>query len=255
MNNLVDKKRVYEEGAVLEHSELLVNAAEKINIEIDKIQIEKFDLYMKLLLEWNQKINLTAIIEEKEIILKHFIDSLTCAKYINLGDKIIDVGAGAGFPGIPIKLVNTSVNSILLMDSLNKRIKFLKEIIDKLKLEGISAVHGRAEDMGNNYEYREKFDVVVARAVSKLSVLVEYCLPFAKIGGRMLSMKGGDVEEEVKQAQKAIRILGGEVVNIEKISLPFSEIRHSIVEIKKVNTTPRGYPRKAGMPDKEPIGG
>lgn len=237
----------------MEHNELLLNAAEELDVKVDEIQIEKFNLYMKLLLEWNQKINLTAITEEKEIIIKHFIDSLTCAKYINSGDKVIDVGTGAGFPGIPIKLVKVNENNVVLMDSLNKRVKFLKEIIEKLRLEGICAVHGRAEDMGNSSEYREMYDVVVARAVANLSVLVEYCLPFVKIGGIMLGMKGGDAAEEVKQAQKAIKFLGGEVVKVEKIKLPFSEITHSIVEIKKVKNTPRDYPRKAGKPEKEPI--
>jgi 16S rRNA (guanine527-N7)-methyltransferase len=239
----------------LEYSDLLIKAAEELNIEIDNIQIERFDLYMKLLLEWNQKVNLTAITEEKEIIIKHFIDSLTCVKYINSGDRVIDVGTGAGFPGIPIKMITANANNVVLMDSLNKRIKFLNEIIEELKLEGISTVHGRAEDMGNSYQHREAYDVVTARAVANLSVLAEYCLPFAKIGGRMLGMKGGDAAEEVQQAHKAIKILGGEVVTVEKIKLPFSDITHSIVEIMKVKNTPKNYPRKAGTPEKEPIDG
>lgn len=220
------------------------------NMNLTEDKIEKFHIYMKLLLEWNEKINLTAITEEDEILTKHFIDSLTISKYIKDTDRIIDIGTGAGFPGIPLKIEREN-NEIVLMDSLNKRIKYLEDVIDKLELKHITAVHGRAEEFGIKEEYREKFDIATARAVANLPVLLEYCLPFVKVGGYFLCMKGPDVEEEVNMAKKALEVLGGK---IEKIEIPFDDIRHSIIVIKKVASTPKKYPRNAGKIKKEAIG-
>ena len=230
--------------------EKLKEISKQINIDLNENQLDKFKKYMNLLLEWNEKINLTAITEESEIITKHFIDSLTISKYIKDTDRIIDIGTGAGFPGVPLKIEKEN-NEIVLMDSLNKRIKYLEDIIEKLQLKRITAVHGRAEDFGIKEEYREKFDIATARAVANLPVLLEYCLPFVKVGGYFLCMKGPDVEEELNAARKALEVLGGK---IEKIEIPFDDIRHSIIVIKKVASTPKKYPRNAGKIKKEAIG-
>lgn len=232
---------------------MLSKSLEELDIKIGIEKINKFESYMNLLLEWNKKINLTAITEKEGIVTKHFADSLTCLKYINKGDKIIDIGTGAGFPGIPIKIINEKLNKVILLDSLNKRINFLNEVIKELNLEEIYTIHGRAEDIGNDFKHREKYDVVISRAVANLAVLAEYCLPFVKKGGVMISMKGGEITEEAKKAEKAINFLGGEIASIEKIKLPFTDIIHSIIKIKKANKTPAGYPRKAGKPEKDPI--
>lgn len=223
-----------------------------INISLNDIQTEQFYLYMKLLLEWNQQINLTAITEENEIIKKHFIDSLTISKYIEKGSKIIDVGSGAGFPGIPLKIIEESYN-ITLLDALNKRLKFLNEVIEKTKLKNIQTIHARAEDIGKNSIYREKFDIATSRAVATLNVLVEYLLPLIKVGGKCICMKGNNAKIEIEEAKKAIELLGGKIEKIEEFSLPDSSIMRSIIVIKKVKNTPNKYPRKAGVPSKEPI--
>ena len=215
-------------------------------------QEQKFYEYMKLLKEWNEKINLTTITEEQDILLKHFIDSLTILKYLNDNDNIIDVGTGAGFPGIPVKIVNEILN-VTLMDSLNKRILFLNDVIEKLKLEGIKTVHARAEELGRNREYREKYDVVTSRAVANLSTLLEYMMPFAKVGGTCICMKGPNIEEELENADLAIKELGGKLEKIENFKLPESDIERNIIIIKKVRNISNKYPRKAGTPAKEPL--
>mgnify|MGYP005783563275 FL=1 len=207
---------------------------------------------MNMLIEWNKKINLTAIIEPKEIILKHFIDSLTILKYVNDNEKMLDVGTGAGFPGIPIKIMNENVE-ITLLDSLNKRINFLNEVINKLKLKNISAIHSRIEDYGKNNKYREKYDIVTSRAVANLATLSEYMLPMLKIKGKSICMKGSDIKEEVKNSKRAIDILGGEIVNIEELVFHKSDNRRNLIIIEKKKNTPLKYPRKAGMPLKKPL--
>lgn len=224
----------------------------KIDINLDNEICNKLYNYMNLLLEWNEKINLTAITDEKEIILKHFIDSFTINKFINSGDKILDIGTGAGFPGLPIKIIRPEVD-VFLMDSLNKRINFLNEVIESLQLKNIEAFHSRAEEMAKNNKFREKFDVVTSRAVAKLNILLEYMLPYTKINGKCLCMKGPNIEEEIKEAEKALKILGGEIEKIEKIILPDSNIERNIIIIRKKSATPLKYPRKAGMPTKEPL--
>lgn len=223
-----------------------------ININISEDEIENFKIYMELLLEWNEKINLTAITDENDILLKHFVDSLTIKKYISENEKIIDIGTGAGFPGIPLAIMN-KYNEITLMDSLNKRIVFLNDVIDKLKLNNVKAIHSRAEELARNKNHREKYDVAVSRAVANLSTLVEYMLPFVRIGGKCICMKGPNIEEELKNAKKAIKELGGEVIKIENFKLPESDNERNIVIIKKIRETSSKYPRKSGTPSKEPI--
>lgn len=225
--------------------------AKQIEIELTKKQIEKYYNYMNLLLEWNEKINLTAIIDPKEIILKHFVDSLTIAKYIKDDEKLIDVGTGAGFPGIPLSIVKENTD-IVLLDSLNKRINFLEEVKENLKLENITTIHGRAEEFGKNKKERETYDIATSRAVAPLNILLEYLLPLVKVGGRAICMKGSNIEE-VENAKNALEILGGQIEKIEEITLPNSDIKRNIIIVKKVKNTPLKYPRKPGTPSKEPI--
>ena len=235
-----------------EFEELMKKYGKKIEIEFTDEQLKKFYDYMNLLIEWNQKINLTAITEPKEIILKHFIDSLTINKYIQQKSTLADVGTGAGFPGIPLKILRPDIK-VTLVDSLNKRINFLNEVIEKLNLEDIVTVHSRIEDFGKNKEYREKFDYTTARAVANLSVLSEYLIPIAKVDGQCICMKGSNVKEEVDTSKNAIKILGGKIKKIEEFNLPKSGITRNVIIIKKFKNTPDKYPRKAGIPAKEPL--
>lgn len=220
--------------------------------ELTETMQEQFEQYMNLLLEWNQKINLTAITNEDDIILKHFVDSLTILKYIKEESSIVDVGTGAGFPGIPIAITRKDVN-VTLVDSLNKRILFLQEVVKKLDLEKVKTLHYRAEEFGQNKQYRESFDIATSRAVANLTTLVEYLLPLVKLGGICICMKGPEIDEELENSKKAIQILGGKIQKVESIVLPESDIKRNIVIIKKVKNTPIKYPRKAGTPSKDPI--
>lgn len=226
--------------------------AKKINIDLKEKQIQDFYEYMDLLLEWNEKINLTAITEIDDIILKHFIDSMTIIKYLKENDNIIDVGTGAGFPGIPVAIMNTSFK-ITLLDSLNKRILFLTEVCKNLELRNVETIHGRAEDFGQNNNNREKYNVAVSRAVANLATLSEYLLPLVKVGGECICMKGPDVEREIEEAKFAIKELGGKIEKIDSFILPNSDIERNIVIIKKIQETPKKYPRKAGTPSKLPL--
>lgn len=203
----------------VEFSEKLAKQLSEIKISITEDKTEKFYFYMKLLLEWNEKINLTAIIEPEEIITKHFIDSLTILPEIPLNSKVIDIGTGAGFPGIPLKIIREDID-ILLLDCLNKRIDFLNEIINKLKLKKIQAIHSRAEDAGKLVQYREKFNIATSRAVANMNILAEYLLPFVTLGGKAIFMKGSHIEEEIKKSSLAISMLGGEINKIQTINLP-----------------------------------
>lgn len=230
---------------------LLKELAKKINIDLTDEVTDKFFLYKKLLLEWNEKINLTAITDEKEILIKHFIDSLTIEKYIPRNAKIIDVGTGAGFPGIPLKIVRPDIE-VVLLDSLNKRINFLNEIIRECQLDKITTIHGRAEEIANKSEYREKFDISTARAVANISTLSELCTPFLKVGGSFVCMKA-DAVEEMKNAKNALEILGMKEEKIEHIILPNIDATRTIILYKKEKNTPKKYPRKPGMPAKEPL--
>lgn len=225
----------------------------KVNqIMLNEKQSKLFYEYMKELLVWNEKMNLTAITEPKEIILKHFIDCITVVPYLTKAKSIIDVGTGAGFPGIPIKIVKEDME-VLLLDSLNKRIQFLKEVIHTLKLKKIEGIHGRAEDIAREKDKREGYDIAISRAVARLNVLVEYLLPFVKVGGTCICMKATNIEKEIEEAKRAINLLGGEIDKIEEVRLADTEIIRNIVIIKKVKPTPKQYPRKAGMPVKKPI--
>ena len=226
--------------------------AKEIDIGFNEEQIEKFYKYMQLLLEWNEKINLTAITNPKEIILKHFIDSLTILKYIKKGANVIDVGTGAGFPGIPLKILRDDIN-LTLLDSLNKRINFLKLVIDELKLKNVDTIHGRAEEIGKNKRYRESFDISFSRAVANLSTLSEYLIPLVKIGGISISMKGSEIKEEIEKSKKAITLLGGNINKIDFFELPQSDIKRNLIIIEKEKSTPAKFPRKPGLPSKEPI--
>ena len=229
----------------------LKNLCKKIDVELDDDQTKQFLLYKKELIEWNEKINLTAITDEDEIILKHFVDSLTIVKYINDGDRLIDVGTGAGFPGIPLKIVKPNTE-VILLDSLNKRLLFLEDIIKKNSLQNISCIHGRAENVSRETFYRESFDVATARAVANMSTLVELCLPFVKVGGIFVCMKGNNIDE-LNDAKNAIKILGGEVEKVDNLFLPDSDIERNIIIIRKIKSTPKEYPRKAGTPAKTPL--
>ena len=230
---------------------LLKELAKKINIDLTDEVTDKFFLYKKLLLEWNEKINLTAITDEKEILIKHFIDSLTIEKYIPRNAKIIDVGTGAGFPSIPLKIVRPDIE-VVLLDSLNKRINFLNEIIRECQLDKITTIHGRAEEIANKSEYREKFDISTARAVANISTLSELCTPFLKVGGSFVCMKA-DAVEEMKNAKNALEILGMKEEKIEHIILPNIDATRTIILYKKEKNTPKKYPRKPGTPAKEPL--
>lgn len=228
---------------------------EKLGIELTEKKEKQFENYYSLLVEWNEFMNLTAITEKNEVYLKHFLDSLAIlVTDIDLSKnlKLLDIGTGAGFPGIPLKIAFENLD-VTLLDSLNKRIKFLDEVINKIELKDIKAIHARAEDFAKNAEFRENFDICVSRAVANLATLSEYCVPYVKEGGYFIAYKSGEIDEELETSKKAIEILGGKIENVVKFNLADSDIERSFVIIKKVKNTPKKYPRKAGLPSKEPI--
>lgn len=235
-----------------EFKKVFMEYAKKIDIDINEEQINKFYDYMNLLIEWNKKINLTAITDYNEIILKHFVDSLTINKCIKENNYVVDVGTGAGFPGIPLKIIRDDIK-IVLVDSLNKRINFLNEVIKELNLKNIETVHARAEEFGRNKKYRQKFDIATSRAVANLSTLSEYMIPLVKTNGRCICMKGKEIKEELKDSLNAIKVLGGKIENVEEFELADNDINRSIIYILKEKDTPNKYPRKAGTPSKDPI--
>lgn len=227
---------------------------EEKGISLSSEQLQQFERYFQLLVEWNEKMNLTGIIEKNQVYEKHFYDSVTPAFYYDfLSSKtLIDVGSGAGFPGIPLKICFPHIE-LTILDSLKKRLSFLQEVINELRLEQVNLVHSRAEDAGQNPIYRETFDMVTARAVARLSVLSEFCLPFARVGGTFLVMKGTQSEDELKEGKKGIQVLGGKIKNMHTFTLPIERAERNIIEIKKEKKTPKIYPRKAGIPAKNPI--
>lgn len=238
--------------------DILKEEIKKIGIQLDDKQIDQFLRYYELLAEWNRFMNLTAITDYKEVIQKHFVDSLSIIKamdieYLQSKDKqLIDIGTGAGFPGIPIKIVFPKLK-ITLLDSLNKRVKFLNEVIDVLDLKNIEAIHGRAEDYARQEKYREKYDVCVSRAVANLSTLLEYSLPFVKIGGYFISYKAENIEEEIEKSKNVVILLGGDINEVVKFSLPDTDIKRALIIIKKEKPTNKKYPRRSGIPSKEPL--
>jgi 16S rRNA (guanine527-N7)-methyltransferase len=230
---------------------LLKEGAGEYGVSMDEGMTSAFMLYKSLLLEWNAKINLTAIEEDRDVIIKHFVDSLSIVPFLKDAHNIVDVGTGAGFPGIPLKIALPSLE-VVLLDSLDKRVGFLNTVISSLALQGISAVHSRAEDAGSSPKYREKFDAAVARAVASLPVLLEYCLPMVRTGGIFIAMKGSS-SEEIAASGKALGLLGAKIEEVKEFTLPYTDMKRNILIIRKLRQTPTKYPRKAGKPSKEPL--
>ena len=236
------------------NEDILRQGIKDFGIDVNDQMISDLKTYRELLVEWNQKLNLTGIEEEKEVFINHFLDSISAVSkgYIKDGISLIDVGTGAGFPGLPLKICLKNIK-LTLLDSLNKRINFLQEVSNSVKLEDIEFIHGRAEDFGKNPEYREQYDVATARAVAGLPILMEFCVPFVKLGGYFVCLKGPNANLELEESKAAMDILGLEFVEKIDIELPNEELKHNILVFKKVRNTPEKYPRKAGKPAKSPI--
>lgn len=235
-------------------SQIFENKLNELGISLSDKQKDQFKRFYEILIEWNKVMNLTGITEYEEVNEKHFVDSLSIVKAIDINkvDTVLDVGTGAGFPGIPLKIAFPHLK-IVLLDSLNKKIKFLNEVITELGLSDIKTIHGRAEDFAKDVEYREKFDLTVSRAVANLSTLSEYCLPYVKVGGLFVPYKSGEIDEEMENSKHAIHLLGAKTVEIIKFQLPGTEIGRSFIKIVKIQNTSKKYPRKAGLPAKEPL--
>ncbi|MCR1955054.1 16S rRNA (guanine(527)-N(7))-methyltransferase RsmG [Clostridioides mangenotii] len=238
----------------MNNRDLLKSGLKEFGIDTDDSMLDKFSNYREILVEWNQKMNLTGIEEEKEVYIKHFLDSISAVKngYIKDGISIIDVGTGAGFPGLPLKICLNDIE-LTLLDSLNKRINFLQTVGEELELKYIKYIHGRAEDFGKNVDYREQYDVATARAVAGLPVLLELCVPFIKVGGYFICLKGPNADLELEESKNAMRVLGVEFVEKIDIILPEIDLSHNILVFEKKKNTPSKYPRKAGKPSKNPI--
>lgn len=238
----------------MNREELLKTGAEAIGISLNEKQIAQFVKYYEILVEWNSFMNLTGITEYEEVVQKHFVDSLALCKALDVSktESLIDIGTGAGFPGIPLKIAYPHLK-VTLLDSLQKRIKFLNEVIAQLGLEEVETIHGRAEDFAKPSMKRESYDLCVSRAVANLTSLSEYCLPYVKVGGYFIPYKSGKAEEELEESKKAVFLLGGKIEQEVKFMLPDSDITRNLIKIKKVSATPKKYPRKSGLATKEPI--
>lgn len=234
--------------------DILKKGIEDFGLEANEKVLSDFQKYKELLVEWNQKMNLTGIEDEKEVFIKHFLDSISAVTkgYIQNGMSLIDVGTGAGFPGMPLRICLPELK-VTLLDSLNKRINFLQEVASKLSIDDIEFIHGRAEDFGKNEDYREKFDIATARAVAGLPVLMEFCVPFIKVGGYFVCLKGPNANLELEESKKAMEVLGVEYIEKIDVKLPEIDLNHNILIFKKVKNTPSKYPRKAGKVSKNPI--
>lgn len=232
----------------------LIKGVEGINLMLKDENIAQFIKYKSLLKEWNEKINITSITDDVEIDIKHFLDSLTpfTTNLFNGKKSVIDIGTGGGFPGLPLKIVNNDL-TVTLLDSLNKRIIFLNEVIKELELKDITTIHGRAEEFSIKPAYREQFDIAISRAVASLDTLSEWCIPFVKVGGYFISMKGPDISEELNMSKNAISLLGGKVVETKLVTIPESNIIHSLIIIEKIKETPTKYPRSGGKSKKNPL--
>ena len=235
-----------------DYNTILFDETKKNGMELSDKQIAQFNLYYELLTAKNKVMNLTAITEYNDVVKKHFIDSMMISRVLDMKkiNSLCDVGTGAGFPGIPLKIVYPHLH-LTLVDSVGKRVNFLSEVVEKLGLEDVEAIHSRTEDLAHNSKYREKYDLVTARAVASMNVLSEYCIPYAKIGGYFAAYKSGNIEEEIENAKNAVKTLGGKIEKTDMFEL--YEMGRSIVLIRKVNTTPKIYPRKAGTPSKNPL--
>ena len=236
------------------NEEILRQGIINFGINVNDQMINDLKTYREILVDWNQKMNLTGIEEEKEVFIKHFLDSISAVSngYIKDGISLIDVGTGAGFPGLPLKICLKDIK-LTLLDSLNKRINFLQEVSNSVNLEDIEFIHGRAEDFGKNPEYREQYDVATARAVAGLPILMEFCVPFVKVGGYFVCLKGPNANLELEESKAAMDVLGVEFVEKVDVELPNEELRHNILVFNEVRNTPEKYPRKAGKPAKSPI--
>lgn len=238
----------------MKYFELMKNACDSVGMNFDEDKYNKFITYKNLLQEWNEKINLTAITEDEEVIKKHFIDCIKAfsENQFKEAKTLIDVGTGAGFPGLPIAIMREDLN-ITLLDSLNKRVNFLNIVKNSLNLTNVTTIHSRAEDGARNKELREKFDIATSRAVANMAVLSEFCLPYVKVGGYFIALKGPAITDELNDAKNAIGTLGGKLIEVIEISVEGTDLKHNLVVIKKVKETPKTYPRKAGSITKKPI--
>ena len=235
-------------------SKIFESKLNELGIILDDKQKQQFVKFYELLVEWNKVMNLTGITEYEEVNEKHIVDSLSIVKAVDMNsvESVIDIGTGAGFPGIPLKIAFPHLK-VVLLDSLNKRINFLNTVIDELELTDIKTIHGRAEDFAKQTDYREQFDLCVSRAVANLATLSEYCIPYVEMDGLFVPYKSGEIAEELEQSKKAVHVLGGKIEDIVKFQLPGTEIGRSFVKIRKVQNTAKRYPRKAGLPGREPI--
>ena len=236
------------------NTDILERGFKEFNIPFSTDTIDQFLKYYELLMQWNNKINLTSITDFEDVLIKHFIDSLSLVRIIPglSEEKVLDLGSGAGFPGIPLKIVFPGIN-ITLADSVNKKLLFINDVIEKLGLENAETVHGRAEDLARDVKYRGRYDICVSRAVANLSTLSEYCLPFVKTGGAFISYKSSESTDEIKSAEKAISLLGGKIENDIIFELPYTDIKRRLILIRKDKATLGAYPRKAGTPLKNPL--